>query len=108
MTMSLMLRVDEPRLEAIYSWLQQHQGSSLQLFGWESNQRAARVAYGDGSGDPFGWANWMTKAADDPSSLLPAFEQLELVVDEAAASVLNATFLGAFSIGAPGPGSLGR
>ena len=86
MTMSLMLRVDEPRLEAIYSWLQQHQGSSLQLFGWESNQRAA----------------------DDPSSLLPAFEQLELVVDEAAASVLNATFLGAFSVGAPGPGSLGR
>jgi len=83
MTVSLMVRVDEPRLEPIYSWLEQHRGSSIQLFGWDANQRAALLAYGDGSGDLFGWANWMTKITDDPSTLLPVFEQLELLLDEA-------------------------
>jgi len=102
MTVSLMVRVDEPRLEPIYSWLEQHRGSSIQLFGWDANQRAALLAYGDGSGDLFGWANWMTKITDDPSTLLPVFEQLELLLDEAAASVLNATYAGAFSVGSPG------
>jgi hypothetical protein len=100
MTLSLMLRIDEPRLEAIYTWLEQR-GSSSQLFGREADQRAALLAYGDGHGDPFGWANWMTKMAQDPSSLLPAFEQLEIVADEADASALNAAFPGAFNIGAP-------
>jgi len=83
MMVSLILRVDEPRLEPIYSWLEQHRGSSIQLFGWDANQRAALLAYGDGSGDLFGWANWMTKITDDPSTLLPVFEQLELLLDEA-------------------------
>ncbi len=96
MTMSLMVRVDEPKLEAIYGWLQQRRGSSIQLFGWEAANRAALLAYGDGASDAFEWSNWVTKIADDPSTLLGLFDQLEIVTDEAAASVLNATFLGAF------------
>ncbi len=97
MTVSLPLKVDEPRLEAIYSWLQQRRGSAVQLFGWEEGKKAALLAYGDGADDGFGWSNWATKVADDPSTLLPLFDQLELVTDEAAASALNALFLGVFS-----------
>jgi hypothetical protein len=100
MTVSLMVRIDEPKLEAIYTWLQERRGASVQLFGWEAGKKAALLAYGDGATDVFGWANWVTKIADDPSTLLPLFDQLEIVADEAAASVLNATFLGAFH--APG------
>ena len=94
MTVSLIVRVDEPRLEAVYSWLQQRRGSVVQLFGWEAGKKAALLAYGDGADDEFGWANWVTKVADDPSTLLPLFDQLELVTDEGAASALNALFLG--------------
>ena len=96
MTVSLMVRVDEPRLEALYSWLQQRRGSSVQLFGWEGGKKAALLAYGDGANDDFGWASWVTKIADDPSTLLPLFDQLELVTDEAAASALNTAFVGLF------------
>jgi hypothetical protein len=103
MTISLMLRIDEPRLEAIYGWIEQRTGSSFQLFGWEANQKAALLAYGGGPADPFGWANWITKIAEDPSTLLPLFEQLELVADEAAATALNASFPGAFNAGGPRP-----
>ena len=96
MAVSLMVRVDEPKLEGIYSWLQDRRGSSIQLFGWEAGKKAALLAYGDGASDEFGWANWVTKIADDPSTLLVTFDQLEIILDEAAASTLNATFLGAF------------
>ena len=96
MTVSLIVRVDETRLEAVYSWLQQRRGSVVQLFGWEAGKKAALLAYGDGADDEFGWANWVTKVADDPSTLLPLFDQLELVTDEGAASALNALFLGVF------------
>ena len=80
----------------MYSWLQQRRGSVVQLFGWEAGKKAALLAYGDGADDEFGWANWVTKVADDPSTLLPLFDQLELVTDEGAASALNALFLGVF------------
>ncbi len=96
MTVSLIVRVDEPRLEAVYSWLQQRRGSAVQLFGWEAGKKAGLLAYGDGADDEFGWANWVTKVVDDPSNLLPFFDQLELVTDEVAASALNALFLGVF------------
>ena len=96
MTVSLIVRVDEPRLEAVYSWLQQRRGSAVQLFGREAGKKAALLAYGDGADDEFGWANWVTKVADDPSTLLPLFDELELVTDEVAASALNALFLGVF------------
>ena len=102
MTVSLIVRVDEPRLEAVYSWLQQRRGSAVQLFGWEAGRKSALLAYGDGAEDKFGGANWVTKVADDPSSLLPFFDQLELVTDEPTASALNASFLGVFkSTGQP-------
>ena len=103
MTMSLMIKAGEPRLEAIYARLQQLQGAQAQLFGWDDGRRAALLAYGGGAEDPFGWSNWMTKLADDPSTLLAGFEALELVTDEGTGSVLNATFLGAFSIGQGAP-----
>ena len=96
MTTSLLMRADEPKLEAIYGWLQDRRGSGSQLFGWEAGRKAALLAYGDGADDPFGWANWAAKIAGDPSTLLPLFDQLEIVTDESAASALNATFLGAF------------
>ena len=102
MTVSLIVRVDEPKLEAVYSWLQQRRGSAVQLFGWEAGEKAALLAYGDGADDEFGWANGVTKVADDPSTLLPLFDQLELVTDEPTASALNASFLGIFkSTGQP-------
>ena len=40
----------------------------------------------------------MTKAADDPSTLLPLFDQLEFVTDEAEASALDASFVGVFHL----------
>ena len=46
MTVSLTVRVDEPRLEAVYSWLQQRRGSTVQLFGSEAGKKAALLAYG--------------------------------------------------------------
>jgi hypothetical protein len=98
MAISLLLKIDDAKLEAVYTWLEQHKGSQVQLWGLENQRRAALLAYSDGPDDDFGWGNWAVKVGDDPSELLAFFEQLELVVDAAVATTLNATFLGVFTV----------
>jgi hypothetical protein len=98
MTMSLFLAATDPRVEAVYAWLEQHPGAQVQLWGQENERRAALLAYSDGGDDTFGWSNWASKA-DDPSELLAFFDKLELVVDDVQATTLNATFLGVFTVG---------
>ena len=96
MATSLALPATDPRIEAVYTWLEQHPGAQVQLWGLENQKRVALLAYSDGPTDAFGWSNWASKA-DDPSQILQFFEQLELVVEDAQAIALNATFLGLFS-----------
>ena len=98
MTISLLLAVDDPKLEAVYGWLEQHKGSQVQLWGQEHSRRAALLAYSDGPNDDFGWSDWATKAYDDPSELLALYDRLELVAESELASTLNATFLGVFTV----------
>jgi hypothetical protein len=97
MATSLFLAATDPRVESVYTWLEQHPGLQVQLWGHEIARRAALLAYGDGGADGFGWSNWASKA-DDPSLILPFFDRLELVVDDSQATILNATFLGTFTI----------
>ncbi len=99
MTTSLTLAATEPRMEAIYTWLEQHGGAQVQLWGLENQRRAALLAYSDGPADRFGWSNWASKA-DDPSQILPLFDRLELIAEDPLASALNATFLGVFTAAA--------
>jgi hypothetical protein len=97
MPTSLMLKPE--RLEAVYGWLEEHGGAQVQLWAWEANRRVALLAYSDGAEDAFGWSNWASAARPDPSELTALFAQLELVVEsEAAATTLNATFLGVFTV----------
>jgi hypothetical protein len=96
MATSLYLAASDPRVEAVYTWLEQHPGLQVQLWGHESARRAALLAYSDGGSDGFGWSNWASKA-DDPSLILADFDRLELVVDDSEATALNATFLGVFT-----------
>jgi hypothetical protein len=56
----------------------------------------ALLAYSDGPGDDFGWANWAKSAYDDPSELCALFEQLELVAEGETATQLQAAFAGVF------------
>jgi hypothetical protein len=97
MPTSLRLKSDEGKLEAIYTWLEARKGPQVQLWGVENDRRAGLLAYSDGAEDDFGWSNWVSKAYDDPSELPPLFDQLELVIDDASAGALNATFLGVFA-----------
>lgn len=97
MATSLYLAATDPRIEAVYTWLEQHPGAQVQLWGHETRRRAALLAYSDGPADSFGWSNWASKA-DDPSQALAFFEQIELVAEDSQATVLNATFPGVFTI----------
>lgn len=97
MATSLILPSTDPRVEAVYGWLEQHPGFQVQFWGLENQRRAALLAYSDGPADAFGWSNWASKA-DDPSEIVPGFEQLELIVEDGQAGVLNSTFLGLFSV----------
>jgi len=97
MAISLALAATDTRLEAIYTWLEQHGGSQVQLWGRENQRRAALLAYSDGPNDSFGWSNWVSKA-DDPSEILPSFDDLELIAEDQLASALNASFLGVFTV----------
>ena len=96
MPVSLMLKPD--KLEAVYGWLEDHGGTQVQLWAWESKRRMAMLAYSDGGDDAFGWSNWAASDRADPSELTTLFEQLELVVDSTTATTLNATFLGVFTV----------
>jgi hypothetical protein len=98
MATSLFLASTDPRIEAVYAWLEQRPGPQVQLWGWETTRRTALLAYSDGGTDAFGWSNWASKA-EDPSVILPFFDKLELVVEDGQATLLNATFLGVFSSG---------
>lgn len=102
MTTSLFLAATDPRIEAIYTWVEQHPGSRVQLWGWEIQRRAALLSYGDAT-DAFGWSNWISKATSDPSQILPAFDQLELVVEDSQAAALNAALPGVFTVVANTP-----
>jgi len=96
MATSLFLATNDPRVEAVYTWLEQHPGLQAQLWGHEIQRRVALLAYSDGAADTFGWSNWASKA-EDPSEILALFDRLELVVDDGQAATLNATFLGVFT-----------
>jgi len=88
------LLIDPQTLEGVFGWLEQNGGQPVQLWGWEDNRRAALLAYTDGPGDDFGWSNWVTKAYEDPSEILPLFGRLELVVEADVAASLTAAFPG--------------
>ena len=97
MATSLFLAATDPRIEAVYTWFEQHQGPQAQIWGYENQRRAALLAYSDGPGDDFGWSNWASKA-DDPSRALSLFERIELITEDEQATALNATFSGAFAL----------
>ena len=97
MATSLALAATDPRIEAVYTWLEQHPGAQVQLWGVENQRRVALLAYSDGPTDAFGWSNWASKA-EDPSEILTAFEQLAIIAEDQLASTLNATFLGVFTV----------
>jgi len=80
--------------EPVYGWLEDHEGVRVQVWGVDDNRRAALLAYSDGPGDEFGWSNWLTKAYDDPSEILPLLGRLELIVDPDIATSLSAAFPG--------------
>jgi hypothetical protein len=82
------------QFEPVYGWLEQHPGLTIEVWGLEQTRRMALLAYSDGPGDDFGWANWARSTNDDPSELMPAFEQLELVAEGEVASQLQAAFPG--------------
>ncbi len=96
MPTSLLLKPD--RLEPVYGWLESNAGVKAELWAWETDRRAALLAYSDGGEDVFGWSNWASTLQPDPSQLLTPFEQLELVVESDVATRLNATFLGVFTV----------
>jgi hypothetical protein len=83
--------------EPVYGWLEQHAGLAVEVWGLEQGRRMALLAYGDGPGDDFAWANWVKSAYDDPSELSTLFEQLELVAEGDAATQLQAAFSGVFA-----------
>jgi hypothetical protein len=78
--------------EPVYGWLEQHAGLAVEVWGLELGRRMALVAYSDGPGDDFGWADWVKSAYDDPSELSALFEQLELVAEGDAATQLQSAF----------------
>jgi len=92
MTSSLFLPPTD--FEPVYGWFEDHEGVRVQVWGVDDNRRAALLAYSDGPGDEFGWSNWLTKAYDDPSEILPLFGRLELIVDADIGASLNAAFPG--------------
>jgi hypothetical protein len=77
------------QFEPVYGWLEQHPGLAVEVWGLEQGRRMALLAYSDGPGDDFGWANWARSTNDDPSGLLTAFEQLELVAESDVATQLQ-------------------
>ncbi len=97
MTVSLLLA--PANFEAVYTWFENQQGGRAEVWGVDDNRRSALLAYSDGPGDDFGWSNWLTKAYDDPSEILPLFAQLEVVVEDDAAPGLKAAFPGLFVTG---------
>lgn len=80
------------QFEPVYGWLEQHPGLAVEVWGLEQGRRMALLAYSDGPGDDFGWSNWARQANDDPSELLGAFDQLELVAESEVATQLQAAF----------------
>ncbi len=98
MTTSLFLAPAD--FEPVYGWFEDHAGVRVQVWGLDDNRRGALLAYSDGPGDDFGWGNWVTKAYDDPSEIVPLFGRLELIVDADVAASLQAAFPGRFDAGA--------
>lgn len=83
--------------EPVFGWLEQHPGLALEVWGLEQGRRMALVAYSDGPGDDYGWANWLRSAApDDPSELAAIFEQLELVAESETTAQLQSAFANVF------------
>lgn len=83
--------------EPVYGWLEQHPGAQVQVWGLENGVRVALLAYSDGPGDDFGWANWASSSYDDPSELSAVFERLELVAEGEVTTPLGAAFPGTFA-----------
>jgi len=92
MTTSLYLAPGD--FEPVYGWFEEHAGARVQVWGLDDNRRGALLAYSDGPGDTFGWSNWLCKAYDDPSEVVPLFSRLELIVETDVAASLNAAFPG--------------
>lgn len=76
--------------EQVFGWLEQHAGLAVEVWGLETGRRMALVAYSDGPGDEFGWANWARSAYEDPSQLSALFETLELVAESETADQIKA------------------
>lgn len=82
--------------EPVFSWLEQHPGPAVEVWGLEQGRRMALLAYSDGPGDNYDWSNWLRSAADDPSELAAIFEQLELVAESETTAQLQAAFPNVF------------
>jgi LmbE family N-acetylglucosaminyl deacetylase len=94
--MSQSLYLHASQLEPVYGWFEQHGEAKVEVWALENARRSALLAYGDGPPDAFGWSNWATSVAQDPSGLLSLFEELELAVDGDTATQLSAAFPGLF------------
>jgi hypothetical protein len=86
--------------EPIYSWFEQHAGMAVEVWGLENDRAVALLAYCDGPGDEFGWANWTRAANEDPSVICGLFERLQLEAEDAVAAQLTAAFPDLFTAGA--------
>ena len=91
MTATLSLRAAE--LEPVYGWLEQHGEVQAEVWGLENGRRAALLAYSDGPPDGFSWSNWVSAAYQDPSEVMPLFQDLEIALAaDAEAASLKAAF----------------
>ena len=82
--------------EEVFGWLEAHPGPALEVWGLEQGRRMALLAYSDGPGGAFGWANWLRAAAEDPSELASLFESLELVAESETTAQLQQAFPNVF------------
>ena len=85
------------QFETVYGWLEQQAGLQVEVWGLDNGRRMALLAYSDGPGDDYGWANWARSGFQDPSELSALFEQLELVADSAVTAQLTTAFPGVFA-----------
>ena len=91
--MPTMLSLRAADFEAVYGWLEQHGDIRVEVWGLENDRRAALLAYSDGPPDGFSWSNWVTTAYQDPSEVMPLFQDLEIALaSDAEAALLKGAF----------------
>ena len=96
--MTTTLSFKSANFEPVYGWLEQRTDVQVDVWGLENGRRAALLAYRDGPSDEYGWSNWAAGAYQDPSELMPLFEDVELeTASDAAATSLKIDFPGVFT-----------